>query len=82
MDSKCLITFKITAMAFKFENYCDKYDLDTEMVPVPRELSDSCGYSCRINPKEIEDILELCEEKNIQFGSIYKKEQDNYTKLY
>ena len=67
-----LITFKISAMAFKFENYCKREEIEVKMIPVPSSLSKSCGYSCRINKEDIEDIKKLCEEKNIKYSDIYK----------
>jgi len=34
-----LITFKISAMAFKFENYCKRKEIEVKMIPVPSSLS-------------------------------------------
>lgn len=78
-EKNYLITFKVTAMAYKFENYCDKKEIDVKMVPVPSKLSDSCGYACRIYKEDVEEIKDLCENKNIEYGDIYKK--DEYNKL-
>ena len=74
-----LITFKVTAMAYKFENYCDQKGIEVKMVPVPSKLSDSCGYACRIHKGDIKKIKELCEIKNIDYGEIYRV--DEYNKL-
>lgn len=76
-DQKYLITFKSTAMAYKFENYCERRDLNVKMVPVPSKLSDSCGYACRIEQNDIEEIRELCEDKSIKYGEIYMIDKDN-----
>ena len=72
-----LITFKVTAMAYKFENYCDKKELDVKMVPVPSKLSDSCGYACKIHKKDVQEIKKLCENKNINYSEIYKIDENN-----
>ena len=79
-DNRYLITFKITAMAFKFENYCNKEGIDTKMVPVPSKLSDSCGYACRIFKNQLQEVRKLCKEKNIKYGEIYKITEDNIPK--
>jgi len=72
-----LITFKVTAMAYKFENYCDKKELDVKMVPVPSKLSDSCGYACKIHKEDVQEIKKLCENKNINYSEIYKIDENN-----
>jgi ribosomal protein L7Ae-like RNA K-turn-binding protein len=72
-----LITFKATAMAYKFENYCDQKDIEVKMVPVPSKLSDSCGYACRIHKEDIKKIKNICENKNIDYGDIYKVNKSN-----
>ncbi len=72
-----IITFKVTAMAYKFENYCAQKDIEVKMVPVPSKLSDSCGYACRINKEDIIKIKDLCENKNIDYGEIYKINKNN-----
>ena len=81
-NERYLITFKISSMAFKFENYCKRADLKVKMVPVPSKLSKSCGYACRIKKKDIEDIKELCEDKNIKYSEFYRiDEKDKPLKL-
>lgn len=56
---QCLATFETTHMALKFEKKCRKEGLDVRVIPVPRELSSSCGFACsypcddRANVKEI-----------------------------
>ncbi len=81
-NERYLITFKISSMAFKFENYCKRADLEVKMVPVPSKLSKSCGYACRIKKEDIEDIKELCEDKNIKYSEFYHiDEQDQPQKL-
>ncbi len=72
-----LITFKISSMAFKFENYCKRADIKVKMVPVPSKLSKSCGYACLIKKDDIEDIKELCDEKNIKYSEFYKMDEKN-----
>lgn len=44
---QCLATFETTHMALKFERKCRALGLDVRVVPVPRELSTSCGFACR-----------------------------------
>lgn len=51
----CLATFETTHMALKFEKNCRKNGLDVRIIPVPRELSSSCGFACSFD----------CDKKNI-----------------
>ena len=76
-NERNLITFKISSMAFKFENYCKRSDLEVKMVPVPSKLSKSCGYACRIQKEDIKDIKELCEEKNIKYSELYRMDEEH-----
>lgn len=43
---KCLTTFDTTHMALRFEKVCRQAGLAVKIVPVPRELSASCGLAC------------------------------------
>ena len=76
-EEKYLITFKISSMAFKFENYCKRADMEVKMVPVPSKLSKSCGYACRIKKEDIEEIKQLCEDKNIKYSEFYRIDEEN-----
>jgi len=62
---KCIATFNVTSMAIMFERACRKEGLAVKIVPVPRQLSASCGLACSYNCGEEDSIRAICETKNI-----------------
>lgn len=63
---QCIATFNITSMAIMFERACRKEKLDVKVVPVPRQLSASCGLACSYNCSDEERIKEICGSRNIE----------------
>lgn len=63
---KCLATFDVTSMALMFEKYCRAEGLKVRVVPVPRQISASCGLACSYPCDELERVLKVCEEKKIE----------------
>ena len=63
---KCIATFNVTSMAIMFERACRKASLDVKVVPVPRQLSASCGLACSYDCHDEDNIRSLCEKKNIE----------------
>ena len=43
---ECLATFDTTHMALFFEKACRASGLDVKIIPVPRQISASCGLAC------------------------------------
>lgn len=57
---ECLTTFETTHMALLFEKTCRARGLNVRIVPVPRQISTSCGLACSYPcdlEKEIRDIV-------------------------
>ncbi len=71
-DNKLLITFKSTHSALKFEKIIKDNNLYTRMVPVPRQISTSCGIAGRIKEEEIKEIINICQEYELDFHNIYR----------
>ncbi len=71
---KCLATFDVTSMAVMFEKYCRAAGLQVKIVPVPRQISASCGLACSYPCEAIETILKICEEKKIEISGRYSSE--------
>lgn len=63
---ECLVTFDTTHMALRFEKTCRQADLAVRIVPVPRELSASCGLACRYPCEAEEAVRRLVEEEKIE----------------
>lgn len=71
-DYYCVVTFHITQHALIFEKILKNNGIEVKLMPVPRQVSSSCGTAAKI-PCELEDaIKKLCDEENIQIESFYK----------
>ncbi|MFP4481899.1 MAG: DUF3343 domain-containing protein [Thermovirgaceae bacterium] len=67
----CVATFETTHMAITFEKNCRKAGLPVKIVPVPRELSASCGLACRFPCSDLEYIKRICKEKNLSVSTFH-----------
>lgn len=64
------LTFKTVHDALKLEEHL-KGLLDYRLVPVPREISTTCGIALRFDPSDLPLIEKLIAEYQITFGGIY-----------
>ncbi|QTX31458.1 DUF3343 domain-containing protein [Aminithiophilus ramosus] len=69
---ECLATFDTTHMALRFEKICRQADLSVRIVPVPRELSASCGLACRYPCEAEETVRGLVEEHRIDVLQLHR----------
>ena len=69
---KCLATFHVTSMALMFEKICRKEGLDVKIIPVPRQLSASCGLACSYPCDKEESIRHIIEKKKIDVASFHQ----------
>jgi len=76
MENFCVITFHSTHLALKFEMVAKNKGLETKLIPVPRQISSSCGLAGKINENQVEATIKMCQENNIEFEHIYKVYKD------
>jgi hypothetical protein len=61
-------------MALKFEKICLKRGFDVRIIPVPREISTSCGFACRY-PCHLRDaVMETALGSKIEVASYHELE--------
>ena len=65
------VTFKTTNDALNFEENFKKV-LPFWLVPVPRELSHSCGISARLKDIDIRKLEGLIKDNNLNYDQIHK----------
>lgn len=71
-DYYCVVTFHITQHALIFEKVLKNKGIDVKLMPVPRQVSSSCGTAAKV-PCELEkEIKSLCNEKNLQIEGFYR----------
>ncbi len=68
----CAITFPSTHLALRWETLAKKENLEVKIIPVPRQISSSCGLAGKFACGELEKVLRFCTEKTIDFENIYR----------
>ncbi|WFA10392.1 DUF3343 domain-containing protein [Tissierella sp. Yu-01] len=71
-DIFCVVTFEITQHALIFEKYLKDNNLYVKLMPVPRQLSTSCGIAAYVNCDEKDSISALCKDKSIIIGEFHE----------
>lgn len=61
----CVVTFNVTQHALVFEKILKKYKLDVKLMPVPRQLSASCGTAAYVSCEQKERIIMICLENKV-----------------
>lgn len=69
---ECLATFETTHMALFFEKSCRSEGFGVKIVPVPRQLSASCGLACSYPCEEEKSIKAIAETKAIEVAGYHK----------
>lgn len=74
-DYYCVITFHSTHHSLIFEKVLKQRDFQVRLMPVPRQVSSSCGTAAEFPCNFKEDILKICHEEDIEIDEVYKIEQ-------
>lgn len=80
-DSYCVVTFHTTQEALAFEKIFKEKKLTVKLMPVPRQISSSCGFSARVPCENKKKILKICENNKLEideFHKIVKKEEKSW----
>lgn len=75
-----LISFESTHMAIKSEKLLKEINLDIRIIPVPREITSSCGLSLRINPLDYKEAKEILDKNKIEFSGCYLIKKTGFKK--
>lgn len=73
-ESYCVVTFEVTQHALIFEKNLKKNNLGVKLMPVPRELSSSCGTAAYVTCDEKDKILEICKIEEIPIDEFHEIE--------
>ncbi len=66
------LTFKSTHDVLKFEKEISKEGFKTTIMPVPRDISHSCGLALRLLGEDLISIGELAKDKDLKTDGLYK----------
>ena len=73
-----IATFYSHFGAIRFKKACEKQALSAKIMPVPRNLSSSCGNCVKFSAKGEGDFP----EKNEEMEQIVQIENDSYIQIY
>lgn len=62
-----IITFPTTTEAMKTSKYCSEQGLSGRLIPVPREISASCGLAWKAEPAEQDTLPEVLLKAGIRW---------------
>lgn len=75
MVKRCYFTFPTTHQAIRAEKVLVKTKNEFKIVPVPREISSSCGVALRCTPGEVENIKACLEREAVLVEGFYTLEE-------
>lgn len=78
----CVVTFHTTQQPLVFEKTLKKKGLTIKLMPVPRQVSSSCGIAARVDCNQKEKILSICKENNIEIEGFHKIEKTLSSKWF
>lgn len=71
-DFYCVVTFHVTQHALIFEKLMNEKGIPVKLMPVPRQVSSSCGTAAKI-PCELElEIKKWCDDKDVPIDDFHK----------
>ncbi len=82
MNDYYIAVFESTHHALKFEKTIKEGGFKLTIMPVPREITASCGISAKLEADEIEKIKAFAVENNLKVQGYYHVESENGKKTY
>ncbi|MDD4504444.1 MAG: DUF3343 domain-containing protein [Clostridiaceae bacterium] len=82
MNDYYVAVFDSTHYALKFEKVIRAGGFKINIMPVPREITASCGISAKLEVDEIENIMKLAVAENLKVADYYHVEAQKGKKTY
>ena len=73
-NTYCVVTFQVTQHALIFEKTMKKIQYPVKLMPVPRQVSSSCGTAAKVSCEKKKEILDICEKNSLPIEGFYKIE--------
>lgn len=80
-ENNLVFTFYSTHLALEFERKLKAAALEVKIIPVPRQISSSCGLAGRILAEDLEKIKVICQENDLEYEEIYQFNGQKYSQL-
>lgn len=71
MDKYYVGTFHSVHEALNFEKALKEANIKHQMIPVPREISSSCGLAVKFSPEDKSKVDDLVASKNLLLNNFY-----------
>lgn len=68
------MTFHSTYHALNFEKILKEFNYEVRLMPVPRQVSSSCGTAAEFQCEKKADILKICLDNHIEMDDIHRIE--------
>jgi hypothetical protein len=82
MNDYYIAVFDSTHYALHFEKVIRGGGFTINIMPVPREITASCGLSAKLEAFEIDNIKELAVKENLKVADYYHVDVENGKKTY
>ncbi len=70
----CIVTFHTTNHALTFEKVMKGNKVNVKLMPVPRQVSSSCGTAAQFPCELRDEIIRTCLEQHIEIDEIHRIE--------
>lgn len=67
-----IVTFATTTQAIAMERECKKTGFAGRLIPVPREISASCGLAWKCGAQGEEETTSYIKEQDLEYEKIYR----------
>ncbi|OPJ56277.1 hypothetical protein CLOTH_06810 [Alkalithermobacter paradoxus] len=81
-DHYCVVSFHSTYHALRFEDVFKNTDINVRLMPIPRQISSSCGTAAQFPCEKKEDMLLICKQNNIEIDSVHTIEKESNTSFF
>ncbi len=69
-----VVSFPNMTAALAMEEACREYDIPGSIIPVPNQITASCGFAWRASAQDRREIEDFLREKGLSFGQVYTLE--------
>ncbi len=70
-----LVTFYSVSAALLLERVLRERGVAAGVMPVPRELSTSCGYAVETDARDASSLISLMDREEIEWSEVYSHEK-------
>ena len=67
-----VVTFETTTQAIAMERECKKTEFAGRLIPVPRDISASCGLAWKCGEQGEEETTSYMKEQDLEYEKIYR----------